>query len=852
MSAGSTERRQRIRAQLREFYGDPAGGRVPSNPHNSQTSSNNTSATRVAVGAAATAAAPSGIPPEMDLDSEFFNVNRYITDLLRRESLKGLVETDTQLLRSVRHLDGELQELVYRNYAKFISATDTIREMRDNITEMDAKLQALSSNVENIDQVSKNISDKLQAHRSRIEDMISTNRMLRKVQFLVDLADTMRRLMDKKEYTTCVKYWVIGETFLEKYEHVPSIAKIHSECKLIAQQLYNNLHDMVFTASLDDPEAMDVIRGVVENMRLMRATSLFPKEEIIKKNIKGGVDASSSSSGGDEGKNKLSPFEIDILNTLMKNIGTSFATGVQGVNSAIRAAFAIPNFTSMDITERAKVLHDANLREALAELKSICALFYSNSERVYSLFNNESDTVASLRVIEEVQPVLIDIITLITNHLSELLIAVIESVAEDGESSMQIPSCIKNGYEVIFSALAKHLKYYSGTLKTLGVNYLDNAHSNQSRQYGVLVDQSVLEVFQRLLTVLDSKMTEGVMMNSTIVNCDVEKNENYKQLLYFALTRFAFSSAATSIDTIGITNLINTDTLKTVDVVGIQKHSAHIARSLAHRGVVLLGQLQLEWIAASSCPANAVDPTSTAAENYGVAPVLCSLIQQLGKIYTVLHDGVLLDTSTAKERPVNSMRGGSLLLTSTGGSGRSSGRVSSSKLTVNFTRQNDHTLQSSVDRIFLKQSQHSATLRTSPRLLRATSVMSAVVVYILKGLVEYVRQQTFTRQGFQTVQISCTFFLHVLTPASTAASSSSLSSTSAINKRDYSPSSFLGEDWMSECAEENISKTVSYLLNECCTCAYERCKEKSPLTSVVIDRLVKSALDKMKEKSTAA
>ncbi|KAH9597668.1 hypothetical protein LSM04_006701 [Trypanosoma melophagium] len=847
MSAGSTERRQRIRAQLREFYGDSTGGRMPSNTHSNSASSNNTLCTTTTGGnrIAGTVNRPYGIPPEMDLDSEFFNVNRYITDLLRRESLKGLVETDTQLLRSVRHLDGELQELVYRNYAKFISATDTIREMRDNITEMDAKLQALSSNVENIDQVSKNISDKLQTHRSRIEDMISTNRMLRKVQFLVDLADTMRRLMDKGEYTTCVKYWVIGETFLEKYENLPSIAKIHSECKVLAQQLYNNLHDMVFTASLDDPEAMDVIRGVVENMRLMRATSLFPKELNTEKNIK----------SGDEGDAGLSIFETDILNTLMKNIGTSFTAGVQGVNSAIRAAFAIPNFTSMDIMQRANVLNDANLREALAELKSICALFYSNSKRVYSLFSREGDTVASLRVVEEVQPVLIDIITLITNHLSELLIAIIESVGNDGESAMQMPSCIKSAYDIIFTALAKHLKYYSGTLKTLGVNYLDNAHSHQSRQYGVLVDQSVLEVFQRLLTVLYSKLTEEgggggrVVLSSTISNCDAEKNEHYKALLSFALTRFAFSGAATSMDTTGITHLINTDTLKLVDVAGVQKRSNTIARSLAHRGVILIGQLQLAWITTTACPADTVDPTSTAAENYGVPLSLCRLIQQLAKIYTILRDGVLPDVSTGKERPMNSVRGGSVLLTSTAGSGRSSGRVSSTKLTVNFTRQNDHTLQSSVDRIFLKQSQHCATLRTSPRLLRAASVMSAVMVYILKGLVEYVRQQTFTRQGFQTVQITCTFFLHVLTQASAVSLSSSSSTNMTNNRRGDVSSTTMADDWMSECAEESISKTVSYLLNECCTCAHERCKEKAPLTSVVIEKLLKSALEKMKEKS---
>lgn len=54
---------------------------------------------------------------------------------------------DTSLLRNVKKLDHELQELVYRNYAKFISATDTIREMKDSVGAMDNKLLALSSTV---------------------------------------------------------------------------------------------------------------------------------------------------------------------------------------------------------------------------------------------------------------------------------------------------------------------------------------------------------------------------------------------------------------------------------------------------------------------------------------------------------------------------------------------------------------------------------------------------------------------------------------------------------------------------------------------------------------------------------
>ncbi|KEG09566.1 Vps51/Vps67 protein [Trypanosoma grayi] len=806
MSAGSTERRQRIRAQLREFYGDPAAAREK----------------RPVEGGKA------GVPPELDLDSEFFNVSKYITDLLRRESLKGLVETDTQLLRTVRQLDGELQELVYRNYAKFISATDTIREMRDNVTEMDAKLQALSSNVDNIDQVSKGISEKLQAHCSRIEEMITTNRMLRKVQFLVDLADTMRRLIERREYGACAKHWIIGDSFFAKHAHLSSISKIHDECRGLARQLYNQLQETVCTASLDDPEAMDVIRCVVEDMRLLRATSLFPGEAEAGQKRK-------------DGATTLSSFEADILKTLMKNVSASFTAGIQGVNSAIRSALAVPNFAAMERARWGDALQHAHLQEALAQLKSICALFYSNSERVYSLFKRESDATVSLRIVEEVQPVLIEVMTPITVHMSELLIAVVDAVGNDGEGAMQTPATVKNSIDGIFTALAKHLKYYAGTLKTLGVNYLDNAHSQQSRQYAALVDQSVLDIFQRLLTVLEAKVTEGPSEPVTIMCGGAATEAVYQQLLRFAITRFVFGSAATAADMVGITTLINTDTLMSVDAAGTRKRCNSVARALAHRGIVLLGQLHLRWVTASWCLVDAVDPTSSAAaQHHGVAPCLCELVQQLGVIYSVLQGGILAGGRSggapSKEgRSVDSIRGGSMHFTG-GGSGRSSGRSGPTKLAVTFTRQSGDALQSSVERIFSKQSNINASVRTLPREIRSATVLGAVVVYLLKGIVEYVRQQTYTRNGFQCMQITCTFLLHVLTPPLASAS---------FSAREETPVALL-EEWMHDCNDDSLLRMVPLLLNECCTCAYERCHDKVPLTGVVVEKLVKSAIKAMR------
>ena len=43
----------------------------------------------------------------------------------------------------IKSLDSDMQMLVYENYNKFISATDTIRTMKSSIDGMDDNMQAL-------------------------------------------------------------------------------------------------------------------------------------------------------------------------------------------------------------------------------------------------------------------------------------------------------------------------------------------------------------------------------------------------------------------------------------------------------------------------------------------------------------------------------------------------------------------------------------------------------------------------------------------------------------------------------------------------------------------------------------
>lgn len=80
-------------------------------------------------------AVPSGdlvktLPKDDDLlniDGSSFNARAYLEKHLKEKDLSDLMLEEKVLTEQIRSLDSEMQTLMYDNYSKFISATDTIR-----------------------------------------------------------------------------------------------------------------------------------------------------------------------------------------------------------------------------------------------------------------------------------------------------------------------------------------------------------------------------------------------------------------------------------------------------------------------------------------------------------------------------------------------------------------------------------------------------------------------------------------------------------------------------------------------------------------------------------------------------
>ena len=74
----------------------------------------------------------------MNIDGSNFNADKYTSHLLQYKSLPELMQRGIAMVSEIKSLDSDMQMLVYENYNKFISATDTIRQMKQRVEEMEA------------------------------------------------------------------------------------------------------------------------------------------------------------------------------------------------------------------------------------------------------------------------------------------------------------------------------------------------------------------------------------------------------------------------------------------------------------------------------------------------------------------------------------------------------------------------------------------------------------------------------------------------------------------------------------------------------------------------------------------
>ncbi|KAF7818136.1 vacuolar protein sorting-associated protein 51-like protein [Senna tora] len=183
-----------------------------------------------------------------DINATTFDPDYYMNNLVHKSNLEGLLQRHVEMAAEIKNLDTDLQMLVYENYNKFISATDTIKRMKSNISGMEVNMEQLLEKIMSVQSRSDTVNTSLFEKRDHVEKLHRTCNLLRKVQFIYDLPDRLEKCIKSEAYADAVRFYTGAMPIFKAYGD----SSFH-DCKLASEEaiaiIVNKLQGKLFSDS---------------------------------------------------------------------------------------------------------------------------------------------------------------------------------------------------------------------------------------------------------------------------------------------------------------------------------------------------------------------------------------------------------------------------------------------------------------------------------------------------------------------------------------------------------------------------------------------------------------------------
>jgi len=193
-------------------------------------------------------AQPSSEPsiPHSELDASDFDAEAYVKSVLAGQGLEGVLRVEGGLINEIRGLDGERKALVYDNYSKLITATDTIRRMRSNMEPAMPTTSMLGPAVGHIAEVAGSLAKEAGERQggdgerdgdgrgAELEGRAEARRKQRDtVRWVLRTPRRLGALLDDGRREEAEKDWEEVKGLLEKWEGVAGVEEHRDECQRI-------------------------------------------------------------------------------------------------------------------------------------------------------------------------------------------------------------------------------------------------------------------------------------------------------------------------------------------------------------------------------------------------------------------------------------------------------------------------------------------------------------------------------------------------------------------------------------------------------------------------------------------
>ncbi|KAI4287255.1 MAG: hypothetical protein L6R35_003486 [Caloplaca aegaea] len=183
---------------------------------------------------------PDSLPEvqQSELDAPGFDAEAYVAEVLGRESLQGLLKIESGLINEIRGLDGEKKALVYDNYSKLITATDTIRKMRTNMDPLIPTTSTLAPAISHIAETATSLAESLQERSSQglgpeeQEDEVKLKKQRQRdtVRWVLAAPRRLRALVEGGRRSEAVEDWQEVRRLVEKWKGVDGAEEVKEQC----------------------------------------------------------------------------------------------------------------------------------------------------------------------------------------------------------------------------------------------------------------------------------------------------------------------------------------------------------------------------------------------------------------------------------------------------------------------------------------------------------------------------------------------------------------------------------------------------------------------------------------------
>lgn len=177
-----------------------------------------------------------------ELDTPNFDAEAYVKSVFANQGLEGVLRVEGGLINEIKGLDGERKALVYDNYSKLITATDTIRKMRSNMDPLTPTTSTLGPAVSYIAEMAGGLAmggkgmkeggETSGVQRGK-EQEEKRRRQRDTVRWVLGTPRRLGGLLDEGRKGEAEKDWDETKGLLRKWEGIAGVEEVRDECERI-------------------------------------------------------------------------------------------------------------------------------------------------------------------------------------------------------------------------------------------------------------------------------------------------------------------------------------------------------------------------------------------------------------------------------------------------------------------------------------------------------------------------------------------------------------------------------------------------------------------------------------------